>query len=140
MPTGASQLWLKIGGRRRELEKKNRRKENYSNNKKEFCVYMCVLGCTYYILVVFELKTERNQTCVFFSHFSCEGFLCSLWHVKGPRFLRIRQTDTSSMRSPLDVENPQPPLPSSSCLPTRSYSSIQVSYVLLRIPFALSQI
>lgn len=65
MPTGASQLWLKIGGRRRELEKRNRRKENYSNNKKEFCVYMCVLGCTYYILVVFELKTERNQTCIF---------------------------------------------------------------------------
>lgn len=49
----------------KELEKKNRRKENYSNNKKEFWGVICVLGCTYYILVVFELKTERNQTCVF---------------------------------------------------------------------------
>lgn len=41
MPIGASQLWLKIGGRKRELEKKNRRKETTAITRKN-CVCICV--------------------------------------------------------------------------------------------------
>ena len=64
---------------------KEKEKESYGNKKKEFnCVCVYVLACTYYILVVFELKTKRNQTCVYFSHFSWEGFPCSLRHVRVP--------------------------------------------------------